>query len=453
MTFKRIHSRRDFFQSGFRTLSSVGAAAALGQAGLVSARAQSAGDYKALVCIFLYGGNDAGNLLIPNDAATYANYQKIRQNIAIGQGSLLTIHDPGTNQNFGLHPSFANIAALYNTSKRLALLANVGTLVQPIGKSTAGAPQLNGVPLPYNLYSHSDQVNEWQNATPQGGAITTGWSGRLADKIAGLSGGRVPPAIAIGGNTLQLIGKTTQPSTVNTSNFSLVAPATDPGSVALQNLLDLSSGASLIQAAQRSLKDAMGVAQAVNSAVASSTSLGVNFPGSDIGTQLSQVAKLIQIRSALGASRQIFFCNQGGYDTHSNQINSQVTLYTNLANALAAFDQAMGVLNVQNNVMAFTQSDFGRTFQPNGNAGTDHGWGSHSLIMGGAVKGGQIFGTFPNLALGGPDDSTTRGTWVPTTSTDQYAAALAKWFGLSDADLDYVFPNLKNFGYQLPALA
>jgi uncharacterized protein (DUF1501 family) len=403
-----------------------------------------------MVCIFLFGGNDANNMLVPNDAATYSNYQKIRQNLALSQASLVAIHDPATNANYGLHPSFAAIAPLW-ASKRLALVANVGTLVQPVPHGSNGLPELNSVPLPVNLYSHSDQQTEWQSAVPQGGA-TTGWSGRLADKLA-LSGSLVLPTIGISGNALQLIGETTQPSTVNTSSFSLLAPATDPGSVALQNLLGLSSGVTLIQAAQDSLKDAIDVAQAVDAAVASSASLGVTFPTSDIGTQLAQVAKLIQVRATLGATRQIFFCSQGGYDTHSNQLAQQVTLYTNLANALAAFDQAMGQLTVQNNVTTFTESDFGRTFQPNGNAGTDHGWGSHALVMGGAVNGGNLYGKFPTLALGGPDDSGTRGTWVPSTSEDQYGGALAKWFGVTaQADLDYVFPNLHQFGYQTPAI-
>jgi uncharacterized protein (DUF1501 family) len=417
----------------------------------MTARAQSSSDYKALVCVFLFGGNDANNMLVPNDSATYANYQKIRQNLALPQGSLVAIHDPATNAAYGLHPSFAPIAPLYNTGKRLALVANVGTLVQPVPRGSNGMPQLTAVPLPVNLYSHSDQQNEWQNAVPQGGA-TTGWSGRLADKLAGISGGVVPPAISISGNALQLIGQNTQPSTVNTSNFGLTAPATDPGSIALQNMLTLPSGVTLIQAAQNSLKDAIAVAQAVNAAVAGSSSLGVTFASTDIGTQLAQVAKLIQVRAALGATRQIFFCSQGGYDTHSNQLPLQVTLYSNLAAALAAFDQAMGVLSVENNVTTFTESDFSRTFQPNGNAGSDHGWGSHALVMGGAVNGGSLYGTFPALTLAGPDDSGTRGTWVPSSSEDQYVGALAKWFGLAQADLDYVFPNLHNFGYQTPAM-
>ena len=450
MILPPVPSRRDLLSLGCRTLSMIGAAAAFGKAGLMTARAQSAGDYKAIVCIFLFGGNDANNLLVPNDSATYANYQKIRQNLALPQGSLVAIQDPNTKAAYGLHPSFAPLGPLYNTSKRLALLVNVGTLLQPVPRDSNGMPNLNAVPLPVNLYSHSDQQKEWQSALPQGGAAT-GWSGRLVDKVAGVSGSRVPAAITMAGNALQLVGRTTQPSTVSTTNFGLTAPAADPGSAALQNLLSLPSGVTLIQAAQQSLKDAASVAQAVNAAVSASSSLSVTFPNTDLGTQLGQVAKLIQVRSSLGATRQIFFCSQGGYDTHSNQLTQQVTLFGNLAAALGAFDQAMGQLGVLNNVTTFTESDFGRTFQPNGNAGSDHGWGSHALILGGAVKGGNLYGTFPTLALAGPDDSGKRGTWVPGTSTDQYAGALATWFGLAQADLDYVFPNLRGFQYQTPA--
>jgi len=450
MTFQQPRSRRDFLRLGCRTLSVAGAAAAFGKAGLLTARAQTASDYKALVCIFLFGGNDANNLLVPNETTTYANYAKIRANLALSQGSLVSIHDAASNANYGLHPSFASIAPLYTTSKRLAIMMNVGTLLQTVPRGSNGLPQLSAVPLPVNLYSHSDQQTEWQGAMPQGGA-TTGWSGRLSDKVAALSSGVVPPAITLAGNTLQLIGQNTQPSSVGTSNFGLTASATDPGSTALQSLLGLSSGATLVQAAQTSMKDAMAVANAVNAALTGTASLGITFPSSDIGTQLGQVAKLIQVRSALGARRQIYFCSQSGYDTHSNQLAQQVTLYGNLAAALSAFDQAMTALGAQSSVTTFTESDFGRTFQPNGNAGSDHGWGSHTLIMGGAVNGGALYGTFPTQTLGGPDDSGSRGTWVPSTSEDQYMGALAKWFGLAQADMDYVLPNLKNFQYKTPA--
>jgi uncharacterized protein (DUF1501 family) len=449
MRLEYIRSRRDFLKTGCRALSTAGAIAALGKAGLMTAHAQTASDYKALVCIFLFGGNDANNLLIPNDSTGYANYQKLRANLAIPQASLVGIHDAATNANYGLHPSLAAIAPLYNTSNRLALMMNVGTLLQQVPRGSNGLPELNAVPLPLNLYSHSDQQVAWQDSTPQGGS-TTGWSGRLSDKVAAGSG-LVPPVITLAGNALQLVGESTQPSSVTTTNFGLVAPATDPGSTALQSLLGLSSGVTLVQAAQSSLKGAISVAQAVTAALAGSASLGVTFPNSDIGTQLGQVAKLIQVRASLGASRQIYFCSQNGYDTHSNQLAQQVTLYGNLANALNAFDQAMSTLNVQNSVTTFTESDFGRTFQPNGNAGTDHGWGSHALVMGGGVNGGALYGTYPTLGLQGPDDSGNRGTWVPSTSQDQYMGALAKWFGLAQADMDYVFPNLKTFQYQTPA--
>ena len=443
MNFKQLKSRRDFLRYGCRTISTLGAAAAFGQAGLVSAKAATTGssDYKALVCIFLFGGNDANNLLIPTDSTNYPIYKSVRQNLAIAQGSLVQL---GTT-NFGLHPSLAPISPLFG-AKRVALVANVGTLVTPVTRGTGGV--LAGT-LPVNLFSHSDQQTEWQNAYPQGGADSnTGWAGRLADKI--VSGGSLPPAIGIGGSALQLVGENTQPAGISLSGFSLLAPSTDPGSAALQNMLSIKGGPTLVQAAQYSLTDAMSVAAAVDTAVNNSASLGVTFPNSDIGTQLGQVAKMIQVRASLGATRQIFFCNQGGFDTHSNQLPQQAQLFGNLAAALVAFDQAMQGLGVTGSVTTFTESEFSRTFQPNGNAGTDHAWGSHHIVMGGAVQGGQIYGSFPTLALSGPSDSGNRGNWIPTTSTDQYSAALANWFGLASGDVTYVFPNLSIKGIGSP---
>jgi uncharacterized protein (DUF1501 family) len=444
MTFNQLKSRRDFLKLGCRTISTLGAAAAFGQAGLVSARAQTVNDYKALVCIFLFGGNDSNNLLVPSDTPTYTQYRNIRQNLAIAQAALVAL--PGSN--FGLHPSMAPLAPLYTgpagAVNRLAVVSNVGTLVQPLTRAKYMNPA--GLKVPLNLFSHSDQTSEWQNAVPQGGT-TTGWEGRLADKIFASGTPSFPPAIGVGGSALQQVGQNqgTQPAAITLNGFSLLAPATDAGSAALQNMLNLSSGVTLVQAAQKSLNDAIGVAKAVDAAVNSSGALTTTFPNSDIGTQLSQVAKIIQVRASLGATRQIFFCSQGGYDTHSDQLGQHAQLLGNLAGALLAFDTAMQQLGTPNNVTTFTESEFSRTFQPNGNAGTDHAWGGHHLVMGGAVKGGQVYGTFPTLALNTTDDSGDRGNWIPTTSTDQYGAALANWFGLQPADSAYVFPNLVNF--------
>jgi uncharacterized protein (DUF1501 family) len=455
MTFRQLTTRRDFLRFGGRTISAVGAASFFGKSGMMMAQAQSANDYKAVVCIFLFGGNDANNLLVPNDANSYKTYQTVRGNLALAQGSLVKIYDPLSKANFGLHPSLAALGALYNDpqSPRLALLANVGTMVKPVpDDSSTKLPLLNAVPLPMNLFSHSDQQAEWQNAVPQGG-VNTGWEGRLADKIVQLNTNpQVPPSIGLSGNALQLVGQNTQQSAVGTRNFGLTTGLNDPRTSALLQMVNLASGVTLIQAAQKSLNAAVEVAQVVDNAVNSAGQIQTQFPNTNLGQQLAQVAQIIQARNALGAQRQIFFCSQGGYDTHSDQLPQQTALFTELAGAMAAFDTAMGQLGLLPSVTTFTESDFNRTFQPNGNAGTDHGWGSHMLIMGGAVNGGKVYGSFPTLVLQGPDDSGDRGNWVPTTSTDQYGATLAKWFGVTaQSDLDYVFPNLHSFNYQTPA--
>jgi uncharacterized protein (DUF1501 family) len=443
MTFKQLKTRRDFLALGCRTISTLGAAALFGQAGLVSAKAQTTTGYKALVCIFFFGGNDGNNLLIPADDSvsnhTYTTYKNIRQNLALAQNALV----PLTGTPFALHPSLAPLGPLF-TAKQLALVANVGTLVQPLTRATYLTPPPATL-VPVNLFSHSDQQSEWQNSVPQGG-VSTGWEGRLADRIFANSTPSFPPSIGVGGSALQLVGQNqaTQPAAINLNGFSLIAPAADLGTAALQNMLNLSSGVTLIQGAQNSMNDAINVAKAVDAAVNSSTPVGA-FPNSDIGGQLQQVAQIIQVQAKLGATRQIFFCNQGGFDTHSDQLPQQAQLMGNLAAALVAFNNAMATLGQTNNVTTFTESEFSRTFQPNGNAGTDHAWGSHHLVMGGAVQGGQVYGTYPTLALSGPDDSGDRGNWVPTIATDQYGAALANWFGMQAADASYVFPNLARF--------
>jgi hypothetical protein len=454
MTFNQLKSRRDFMRFGARAISAFGAAAAFGQAGLLNAAAAPADDYKALVCVFLFGGNDSNNMLVPADTKTYTTYKTVRGGLALPQANLV----PLGGTNFGLHPSMTALQKLFlkdtaTNTTRLALLANVGTLVQPVPEGSNNKPNLGAVKLPSNLFSHADQQTEWQNANPHADpGIVGGWGGRLADKIA--LGQSFPAAVGVSGGALQLVGINTQPTTAGTSSFNLLTGLTDPRTAALQSMqqLSLKSGVTLVQAAGQSFGQAMQIATEIDSAVKSISTPVAGFPNTDIGTQLQQVARIIQIRKSLGVTRQIFFVNQGGFDTHSDQLAQQSQLLGNLASALAAFDTAVGTLGELNNVTTFTESDFSRTFQPNGNAGTDHAWGSHHLIMGGAVQGGQIYGTFPTLALQGPDDSGDRGNWVPTTSTDQYGAELAKWFGVTaQPDLDYIFPNLKSFQYKTPS--
>lgn len=448
-------SRRDFLRTGCRTVTAIGSAAALGQMGRISAFAQGA-DYKALVCVFLFGGNDANNVVVPVGAG-YTPYKNVRQNLAIPEANLLAINS--SKGTFGLHPSMTALHALYTSTaavKPAAILANVGTLVKPTNRQQYLGGQY---PVPLNLFSHSDQTQQWQNAAPQGGQPTitgTGWSGRIADHVQLLNGVTAfPAAIGVSGNALQLIGQQTQPTTISGSNFGLDGsdhtPASDARDASLQEMLLFDSGVTLVHAASGVLKASIDVAKLADQATQSAPPLNTVFPQTGLGQQLAQVAKIIQVRTALGMRRQIFFCSLGGFDTHSDQLAQQVNLLRELSDAMAAFYAATGEMGVQNQVTTFTESEFSRTFQPNGTAGTDHAWGSHAIILGGAVKGGDIYGSFPTLALSGPDDSGGRGNWIPTTALDQYGAALATWFGVSAVDLPSIFPNIGNFPAPLPA--
>lgn len=426
----------------------MGAAAAFGHLGRVNAWAQSGTDYKALVCIFLFGGNDANNTVVPLSSAGYQQYQTVRQNLALAANTLLPI-TTAQNETYGLHPSLQPLHSLYTANKDLAVVSNVGMLVRPL---TRNEYLQRSKPVPSNLFSHSDQTQQWQNAAPLGGT-STGWGGRIADKLAGLNyPSQFPVAIGVSGNSLQLVGQTTQPTTVQGDSFGL--DGSDDGAVsvardkALQEILAMSSGAVLVQAASQVLTDALKVAKLVDDASASATPLSTAFPDSGLGQQLLQVARIIQIRAQLGMKRQIFFCSLGGFDTHSNQLGSHAGLLDEAAQAMAAFYNATGEIGVRDSVTTFTESEFSRTFQPNGTFGTDHAWGGHQLVMGGAVNGGNMYGRFPVLALNGPDDSGNRGNWIPAVSLDQYGATLATWFGVQPGDLPFVFPNLVNFPSQ-----
>jgi len=436
------NSRRSFIK--YASLAAAGNAAGLRPFGLLNALAQTPNDYKALVCVFLYGGNDANNMLIPFDTAGYANYASVRGPLAIAQNQLLQL---GPTPNFALNPNLPDIQNLFN-SKAAALITNVGTLMQPTDRKQ----YLAGTTVPSNLFSHLDQQLEWQNAS-ESSVTQTGWAGRIAD-ITSTSynpNATIPMITSVAGDTLFCNGATSTPVSVSPGNISGTTcseGASECGAqqATAQALLSFSSGLSLVQADNSITKNAYSYAKTLSDAVQSITPLKTEFPANNgLAAQLKQIAQIIQARGALGVSRQIFFAGIGNFDTHSNQLAEQGALLASIGPALAAFYQATQELQVQNSVTSFTMSDFSRTFQPNSNTGSDHAWGSHHIVMGGAVHGGQMYGTFPDLALGGPDDSGSNGRWVPTTASVQYASTLARWFGVSTAQLTSIFPNIGSF--------
>jgi len=434
-------NRRSFIR--YASLAAAGNAFGLRPFGALNALAQSATDYKALVCVFLYGGNDANNTLIPFDTAGYSNYAAIRGPLVLPQNTLLPLTPL---PNFALNPNLPDVQSLFN-SGTVAIVANVGTLVEP----TTRAQYLAGQTVPINLFSHADQQLEWQNAG-QSSATPTGWAGRMADTLSASynANASIPMITSVAGDTLFCNGVDTTPVSVSPGNLG--GASCSEGSACAsrletaQALLSFSSGLTLVQADNNITSNAYSYAKTLMDAVQSITPLQTVFPSNNgLAAQLKQIAQIIQVRSALGVQRQIFFCGLGNFDTHAGQVTLQGKLLAQVSPALAAFYQATQELNVASNVTTFTMSDFSRAFQPNSLLGSDHAWGSHHFVMGGAVKGGKMYGTFPTIALGGPDDSGSNGRWVPSTGAVQYAATLAQWFGVSTAQLPLVFPTIPNF--------
>jgi uncharacterized protein (DUF1501 family) len=419
--------------------------AGLSKLGLVSALAQATTDYKALVCIFMFGGNDGNNMLVPIDSR-YAGYQQARSILALPQAQLLPLEVNGS-ANYGLHPNVPELQGYFNSQKNLAILTNVGTLVQPTTRQTYQAYKN----LPENLYSHSDQQDQWQSAQLTG-AANAGWAGKIADAVQSSynSSALFPPILSVSGNAIFCTGVTGQPFTMNPGQTPGLqgfdsSAASQARFVATQQLLTFDSGLAMVHAANSVTGQAVQYSVTLSSALKNIPPLQTVFPNNYLAQQLKQVAQVISARAALGVNRQIFFCSYGGFDTHSDQLPQQVRLLTNISQSMSAFYQATQELGVANNVTTFTLSEFGRTLEPGSNGGTDHAWGSHQFILGGAVKGNAIYGTFPTLALSGPDDADQNGRWIPTTALDQYAATLATWFGVSAANLPAIFPNLGNF--------
>ncbi|MEQ1947565.1 MAG: DUF1501 domain-containing protein [Bryobacteraceae bacterium] len=452
-----MKSRRDFLRIGVNTLTAATAVGAIGKFSAMNAWAAT-GPYQALVCVYLSGGNDGHNMLAPitTSQQNYTAYAAARQGLAIPQASLLQI---GTKKGdtYGLNPMMPELQSLY-TAGKAAILANVGMLVIPLPDKNAFNQYPAGSPnLPVNLFSHSDQTSQWQSAQPNG-VSATGWGGRLADFLAGSynSAGQFPAVVNNGGCGLYCTGAQTLPGVVPSQG---PAGLTGVGNnvarqQGIQQLLTFDNGLQLVQAANSIQNRGVTEANLLNNALAAAPALQTVFPsGNQLGNQLKMAARIIGVRSQLGLGRQIFFCNLGGFDTHSNQLNAytgQTPLLQQLSQALAAFYNATVELGVAQNVTAFTASEFGRTVMPNGNAGTDHAWGSHHIILGGSVLGGDIYGQYPMLTTGNanPLDVTGRGSLIPTTAVDQYAATLAQWFGVAQANLPAVLPNVNNFAAQ-----
>jgi len=504
-TITRDASRRSFLahSAAFGALAGAGAPLALNLAAIGNAQAQAAADYRALVCIFLFGGNDAYNMVLPTDATPFANYTAVRSqapdsiallapgtapDAAAAAGSparlggvlpIAAANLPGVG--FALHPLMGSLQTLFTTDRRLAVVTNVGPLLRPTTKAQYGQ---SSHPKPPSLFSHNDQQNTWQALAPEG--ATRGWGGRLADMLVGLNGKPVFTAVSASGTAVWLAGTQVRQYQVS-SNGAIRMGVDGSGRIygsadvgaAMKRIVARASAAHVLErdiaaVSARSLDAEAALAAALKPAsdplFGTSPASGTYNANTDprlmypnpltgaiaanpLAQQLQIVARMIDAagNANVGASRQVFFVSLGGFDTHDNQNRAQADLMARLAHGLSYFDATLGLMGARSRVTTFTASDFGRTFTSNGD-GTDHGWGSHHFVMGGAVDGGKIFGTFPVLGIKNANDNNFNsndqlgnGALLPTTAVDQLGATLGRWFGASDQQLLDVFPNLGQF--------
>lgn len=437
----------------------------------VMAQSNVSNNYKALVCLFLNGGNDANNWLVPTDNSTYAQYAAIRQNLTLPTANLLNLKQfaaPTTDyvdsdgHTYGFHPACSKLRTLFN-GKKLAALLNVGTLVRPTTRA-----QYNGSTgafyKPPQLFSHSDQVTQWQTSIPDA-PPQTGWGGRVADILNANANpsGNISMSVSVAGANTFEIGNVISQYNVSTSGAETVSGPTGARLRALTNLVSLSH-ANLQRSAIASVtQSAIRAGDLLNTSIAATQEVSQGgtwtwntpFPTSSLGQQMKMIARLIQARGSFSLNRQVFFCTVGGFDTHTTQVSVNNVddpanpagvhygLLNDVSECMYAFQKAMEQLAIDDKVTTFTASDFSRTL-PTNSQGSDHGWGSHHMIMGGAVKGNEIYGKLPTFAINGPDD-TGLGRWIPTLAVDQYSATLAKWFGVDNSNMSTVFPNLSRF--------
>lgn len=461
MTDFNRSSRRAFVQR-LGQLGLAGAAApwALNLAAMSEAAAQStsATDYKALVCVFLYGGNDHYNSLVPFDTVSYANYQRIRTGIALQRDAVAatalpagtgsgTSAAPGNGLDLGrqvaLAPELGSLKPLFESGD-LGLLLNIGTLIQPTTKAQYTAAN---VPLPPKLFSHNDQQSVWQSSNPEG--ATSGWGGRMGDLFLSGNGKTTFTCVNASGNAVYMSGREAVQYQVSTTGAVALRALTAPlfGSQACSNALRqlVTAPHPHLMRAEYTRVTARAIeAQAtLSTALATTRPIQTIFPNGTLSQQLQMVARMIAARDQLSVKRQVFFVSLGGFDLHDFLLTNHPGLLSQIGESLKSFHAAMGELGVANKVTTFTASDFGRTLSSNGD-GSDHGWGSHHFILGGAVQGGRFYGRLPEVAVNGPDD-VGQGRLLPTLAVDQLAATLATWMGVNNSDLPLVVPNIGNY--------
>jgi len=472
--------RRTFLKhSNCAALSSVGILNSLVNLKMIgNVAAQTSGDteFKAVVCLFLSGGNDSHNMLVPTDLDEFNNYLAIRSNLALPAPGADAVPVPGSttgavieallpidrqnstktaannDRSFAVNGSCSGLQSLFNSGD-LAFVANVGTLVEP---TTVAEYKAGSVQIPKSLFAHNTQQQEWQTSIPQGG-VTTGWLGRMADHMqSNYNTGDVSMNISLSGNNTMQVGGETMPFSISSSGSTVLEGTGSSG----YDQIRVTKTKSLMEETYKNLfTNSFASSSASNfslnedfAQIFDSTEFNAIFPDTGLGNELKAIAKTIASNSFLGHSRQTFFVEHGGYDMHTNLLEPHAMRLDEVDGAVTAFWNAIKELGLEDKVLLFTASDFGRTLRSNGQ-GSDHAWGGHQFVLGGGVDGQKIYGSYPDtseLTLGAGLDVGTNGRYLPTTSTDEYYAEIAQWFGVSDTDINEIFPNLANFSGNTP---